>query len=355
MFTLPSVIHTNNARNAYYSVGADCYYDGQWDSNLEVNLSRDPNIATAVPMGISEISMSPGSSLTSFILFPEFLEVAYFESDFCDEEIMKELHVTPLSVLVNTKYLEIFRKDIGDTIPISKGDGEVIPLTIIGIFQYWPNFIMNSPSNPDAEPKLIATNTTITDLSLENVSTSMIVEGYYLKLSANADINQMEEKFGQDTLLFAHKVAQTTDELIIVRLLQFQIELLFLLCCLTISISIFIFGYTQLRARTRELAVERTLGMKLLQLARIFFYESLVSLIFSLFLGLILGIIFTISLISIWMMMLNPSMVPPPVFFISWIAISVQIGLVISVGLISSIFPAILARKHRIGTSLKVI
>ncbi|MFX0172588.1 MAG: FtsX-like permease family protein [Candidatus Hodarchaeota archaeon] len=354
MFTVPSVIHTNNVRNAYYTVGADCYYKNQWNSTLESILETDPNIQAVVPMEISELYVSSSVSFEAFVLFPGFLEVAYFEDDFCEKEKVKELQETPLSALVNTKYLEIFKNDLGDNITVFTEEGEV-ELIIVGVFHYWPKFMRIAPYEPNAPPKLVITNSTLTDLVSAGVVTSQIEEGVYIKLTTNAEIEQIEEKLGPSNLLFASKVVQATDELIIVRLLRFQVDVLFVLCCLTISTGILIFGYTQLRSRTRELAVERTLGMKLLQLARIFFYESLISLVFSLFLGMILGTVFATSLLSIWMMMLNPSMVPKPVFFFPWIEIFIQLGLVMSVGLVSSIFPAIFARKYEIKTSLKVI
>ncbi|MHA2335209.1 MAG: FtsX-like permease family protein, partial [Candidatus Hodarchaeales archaeon] len=358
LFTIPPVMDLNTTRTSYYSVGADSYYSHAWNETLEASFSNDNNIADFVPLGVLTLYTQP--RLDVFIVFPQFLDVAYFEEGFGTSNAIEDLYSNNFNLMMNVKGLESGNREIGDNMTIKSNDGSIsAEMIIMGSFNYWPRLITSTPTNDPwsfDSSKIIITNETFSefiDTGIIDLDTTSVEEGYYFKLAKDADNDKLKETYGEE-LVFASEVIQDKQTTLSYQLLWIQLNVLFLVNMCTIVLTIILYGYRQVRGRARELSVERSLGMKQLQISRIFIYESLSILGFSFVFGTILGFLFSSSMVSIVIMTSMSYSIPPPLLFFPLETINGVIGLLILVGIVASIIPAIMARKQNISESLKV-
>ncbi|MFX0172592.1 MAG: ABC transporter permease [Candidatus Hodarchaeota archaeon] len=358
MLTAPTVMHTNIVRNSYYSIGADCYYSHAWNSTLKDIFQADPNIEKFSPIGTFRFDVSEDYYFTVFIISQNFLEVAYFEEGFSamtsiESLINNSLNTTLYPILMHIEGLEQFGLVIGDKISLAEVDGTPVYFTIVDTYKYWPRLVINTYSQ--AEFTFVMTKVTFNQLLNTSVFVPppLINEGFYFKLSSKANITQMKKMYGTDSLSFAQELINKTESSGMMQILRVHLTVLFLLNCFTIIVIIILYGYYQVNERGRELAVERALGMKIGQLTRSFLYESVNILFFSFIFGTIFGMIFSTFFVSIWLLTLSPSSIPPPVVFYPIVEINIYIGAFLVLGLVASIIPARFACKKNLTVELR--
>ena len=355
-FTLPPVLLTNNRRTTYYSVGADCYYSHEWNTTVEETMfTGDGNITGFTPVGLTTIH-SISNTLDAIIIFPKFLEVAFYEKSFGSTSAIEELFLDNHSILMNKRGMEDINRKIGDNVTLRSTD--LISLSIIGSFTYWPRLVTEFyPDYWDSydDPKIALSNETLAELYNAGAINlqQTITEGYYFKLSPDANFTALKEIYGQD-LRIAVEDMQEARSTLWWGLLWLHLNALFLVNICTIVMTIVLYGYKQVRGRAQELSVERSLGMKQVQIGKLFFYESITLLGFSYLFGSLLGMLFSTSIVSILIMSTATYAIPPPVIFFPLETIHFFIVLLIIAGVVASIIPAILARRQDITKSLKV-
>jgi len=354
-FTIPPVLLMNNERTTYYSVGADAYYDNDWNSTVvETLFASNENFTDLMAVGYANMDFF-GNDLDVLIIQPNFLEVAYYEESFGSITAIGELFKDNHSVMMNEKGLEDSNHDVGGVLKL-QSEGE-ISLNIVGSFTYFPRLVKQVADYWDyyEDPKVVMSNSTLTELYNKSVLNEFqtINMGYYLKLSPTANITALKNDFGEKMRIASYEMEQARNSLGW-RIMWLHLNVLFLVNMITIALTIILYGYKQVHGRARELSVERSLGMKQLQISRLFFFESSILIGFSYLFGSILGFLFSTSIVSILIMGSAHYAIPPPVIFFPLVDIHKVIFLLIAGGLAASIIPAYLARKQDITKSLKV-
>ncbi|MHA2297540.1 MAG: FtsX-like permease family protein [Candidatus Hodarchaeales archaeon] len=358
-FTLPPVLITNNTRTNFYAVGADCYYQSDWNLTIEETIfAEDENIADFVPVGATNMYLR--TQVDVFIIFPRFLEIAYFEDSFGSttiEELFQDNH----TIMMDNGGLKNSNKKVGDFVTfINSSMTGSIDVKVLGSFEYWPRLVTDRYGSIYGDyfygtTKIVMANETFTEFYKEGVVNpqNTITEGYYFKLTPGANITALGETYGADLEIVSENLERDRSSLGF-KLLWMQLNVLFLVNLITIVLAIILHGYRQARGRARELSVERSLGMKQVQIGRLFFYESLSLLWFSYIFGSILGFLFSTSIVSLLIMATGNYALPPPLIFYPLDTIHVVLGLLIVSGMIASMIPAIFARRQDITKSLKV-
>jgi ABC-type antimicrobial peptide transport system permease subunit len=230
-------------------------------------------------------------------------------------------------------------------------------LTVGGAFSYCPRLV-NKPPELYSYPQMIITNKTIEAMLNKMIITFIndVEQGYYLKLVPNANITTMKETYGINDVLYAtDDISESTTSLLF-QVLWMQMNVLFVICFITIILVIIFYYYKQAKGRSRELGIYVSLGLKKFQLLRLFVYETIVILGFSYIFGSLLGVIFTFTYVSLMIMPLSRySMpLPQPIIFYPLEIINLIIGIMIIVSIITATITAWRVSKTDIIKSLRV-
>ncbi|MFW9996653.1 MAG: FtsX-like permease family protein [Candidatus Odinarchaeota archaeon] len=356
VFTIPPVMTINNERTSFYSVGADAYLPAQWNATTEAMFADDSNLTDFTRVGA--FSMSGNTQLEIFIICPDFLDVAYFENSFGSTSAIKSLFDNNRSIMMDNNGLKSGNREVGDTMTI-KSNGS-LEVEIVGSFKYWPRVITQIDPYFDVygyygTPKVVISNETFNEFNQTGLlfEGTTINTGYYFKLAGNANITALKESYGNN-LQIASDLIEGREKSLVYQMTWIQLNVLFIVTICTIVLTITLYGYRQVKGRARELSVERSLGMKQFQMSRLFIYESVAILGFSYIFGTVLGIVFSTSVASIVIMGTMSYSLPPPIIFFPVDVINVVIGMLVLIGIVSSIIPAIMARRQDITQSLKV-
>ncbi|MFX1536488.1 MAG: ABC transporter permease, partial [Promethearchaeota archaeon] len=116
--------------------------------------------------------------------------------------------------------------------------------------------------------------------------------------------------------------------------------------------TILMFGFSQLMERSKEIGVERALGMSLRQTSLLFVIETIIIVLFGTIVGIILGImiaqVFLSTLLIAQAYVYPPFVLSYPFNLFTGIAV-----LILVVGIISSLIPAFLATRTKISNILR--
>lgn len=350
MFTIPPVINANTYRSNYYEVGADCFMAQTWNENIEQTFVNNSDIIDFVPVGT--FSLISQTKMDIFIIFPNFLNVSFFKESFCSSKKIEMLFNTNKTALVSTRGLEMMNSKIGDKISYYLPGYDQLDVEITGSFKFWPRLVEDANQY---SPEMVISNDTITEFCEAGVidSLSPITKGYYFKLSPNFNITALKAFYG-DTLTFTSELIQKSESALIYRILWLHLNVLFLIAIVTTITINLLSGFKQIRNRSREIGIERSLGMKLSQLGFLLFNESFIIIIFSLIFGTMLGVIFSISLSQILVMrIINYNLIPSPIFFFPLEVIGLVIGALIIISLLASIIPIYFTAKQNIAEMIR--
>lgn len=362
LFIIPPVLENNAVRSSYYSVGADCYYDHPWFPYLEERLTNDTdNIEGFTRMGTMRLEIS--GTIDVFIIDDNFLDVAFFENSFCSKESVRELLESEMGLLLIEREFNDLGSKIGQNITIKGNTFNTTELTIIDTFNYWPRLVTKpyaerSSTKYDSRSKMVISIDTVNELVSKGVISSydLVTDGYYLKLTEEADYLEVKSDYYQyhTPLVIAPVQIESNLAALLYDILYLHLNDLLIVIFSTFMLTILLYGFRQVRGRTREISVERSLGMTMNQQIKLFFFETLSILGFSFIFGSLLGIFFAITLSSILLMSAVNTVIPPPALYFPLLEINITEFILIAFGLVISILPILFSREEDITKSLKV-
>ncbi|MFX0063707.1 MAG: FtsX-like permease family protein [Candidatus Hermodarchaeota archaeon] len=274
------------------------------------------------------------------------------------------------TVLVQEDDLKARDLDIGDELPFlfrkyNETTEESINLRydfeIVGKFKFWPLFITRPVSLSARGVHVIANFSTV----LEYVNASLLTPTkfhYLVRVNPGVSMIQLKEQIVNKTGWLVSSFEEVIENYLnlptrSVLLTTINSSLLMLL---TVTLfTILMFGFNQLIERDKEIGVERALGMNLSQTSLLFILEAMILILFGVGVGIIVGMFIAQLLLSVVMIALNflfpigEALVIPTTIQYPWTQFLAITGVMIIIGLVSSLIPAYLATRLNISSRLR--
>ncbi|MFW9917393.1 MAG: FtsX-like permease family protein, partial [Candidatus Thorarchaeota archaeon] len=389
--SFPSTIEGNIKTQAYYDTGADIRV-GLSDPSFYNNITILDHIMTNISSEIEEYS--PGliarlkNNQIMVINTTTFAKTAWMEDYFVPDlsSALKNLNKDNVSILLYEENLKAIKGKVGDSLlwPKRTWDpyepayvGVPIHFTVRGTFRYWPNLLTDNyevEEYPRTQFLAVANFETYENvvqiMKNETANEEEYIEGWatglriddsflYLRIKNNANLRHIEETLEtlveETTVISSYSIAQEEYEArmrnptTLSLFAQFNSNLIF---CLGIAVLVLAtFGFLQLLERGREIATERALGLSVSQTVRLFLYDTLWLLGFSLLAGLLIGTFFA----SLFMLPLTLGQTFPPWSMIFPWDLIVSVMVLILIGSVGfSLIPAYLSSKIEVTRLLRV-
>ncbi len=293
----------------------------------------------------------------------DFLDAAYIPNTLGlskdMKQIMEEFSQNQNTILLWEKTRQQFHLQIGDTIEIrvlknSRIIMSVLNLKIIGTFKYFPLLVS---ADLERSPTNYIVGVVNENLKTEFLKGTTLTFGYYYLIKAkNANAaKQLDTQlkiayddkilrqwlgttFKKDDITFYLDRNQELQNFVFPSSMIALINLLVMYGGIVSLTILSFFSFLYLKERSLLTGIERALGMKKEQLFTLAFISNLIVLIFTLFLGTILGLSVTIGLIEL---LVNTfSLAPPPLFHVPFHLIAITDAIIFA-GMIFSLIVAI--------------
>ncbi|MFX1536485.1 MAG: ABC transporter permease [Promethearchaeota archaeon] len=229
-------------------------------------------------------------------------------------------------------------------------------LDIVGTFKCWPLFVQQPPSYYYSDLYLISNLSTVLEYMNSGLFSVEEVEvNYLISLNPGASKMQVKNQILNETGYEARSIEEFTGYYLYnpqrdIMLTTINSSLLMLM--IVSLFTILMFGFSQLMERSKEIGVERALGMSLRQTSLLFVIEAIIIVLFGIVVGLILGMV--IAQVFLDVLMMSQTFLFPPFILVYPFDLFIGIaGLILALGLIGSLIPAILATRRQIGSILR--
>ena len=365
--SVPFTIRTHQENLIAFGTGADAHFKEQGGTINETRLQIINNVSSVISATeYRQISLSiAGTGLWQEyqilgVNTTTFANTAFFLPWFASESVhsMIEHLQKNDSALIHSENSVALSKGVGDTLVFSQSE----PLTIEGIFQFWPNYVSTPIYLPANQIFIVVSLDTLDRiLDSEGIQDSSTTTGYYVDLlqglSHELVVEEIENATGLvDGLSIEGQIIDrrnAPDTIVLMSVLNFTI----FLSVLTAVIGINLFGISQLIERNKEIGVERALGMKLYQTSILFLMEVASILVFGIIIGLLSGMwlaqVFIMVLVGMHFVSYMSHNLP--VFMLYPIdLIMIVCFLIVIFGIVGALFPSIFASRRNISNVLKV-
>ncbi|MFX1254853.1 MAG: FtsX-like permease family protein [Promethearchaeota archaeon] len=274
------------------------------------------------------------------------------------------------TVLVQEDDLKTRDLDIGDEFPFlfrkyNETTEESMNLRydfeIVGKFKFWPLFITRPIPLSHHGVHVIANFSTV----LEYVNASLLTPTkfhYLVRVNPGVSMIQLKEQIVNKTGWLVSSFEDVIENYLNLPIRSVLLTTInsSLLMLLTVTLfTILMFGFNQLIERSKEIGVERALGMNLSQTSLLFVLEAMILILFGIGVGIIVGMFIAQLLLSVVMIALNflfpigEALVIPTTIQYPWTQFLAITGVMIIIGLVSSLIPAYLATRLNISRSLR--
>jgi ABC-type lipoprotein release transport system permease subunit len=244
-------------------------------------------------------------------------------------------------------------KKIGDEInfPVNNGTNNIsLPFMIQGTFRYWPNFHLYSDDIRYTQ-YIIGSIDLFKEIN-SSISFSHIDMEYYIKPDPDVDIFQLSDHIINKTELQVHSPLIQHEYYLKSFFRKFLVSVLNsnLLICISISVlGITMFAFFTYIQRSKELGIERAFGMTKIQIGISFIIEASVILLFSCFIGIVIGLSYTDYIINLFF---PPGNIPKISFIPIEFLYKLVLGIFLGAG-IGTLLPVYLASNKDISRILK--
>ncbi|MFX1535887.1 MAG: FtsX-like permease family protein, partial [Promethearchaeota archaeon] len=274
------------------------------------------------------------------------------------------------TVLVQEDDLKARALDIGDELPFlfskyNETTEETINVhydfEIVGKFKFWPLFIAPPVSMSVYGVHVIANFTTV----LEYINASLLAPTkfhYLARVHPGVSIAQLEEQIVNETGWLVKSLGEGLENYLNLparRVLLTTINSSLLMLLTVTLFTILMFGFNQLIERSKEIGVERALGMSLSQTSLLFVLEAMILILFGIGVGIIVGMFIAQLLLSTVMIAfqflfpVGQAFLLPITIQYPWTQFLAITGLMIFIGLASSLIPAYLATRVNVSSRLR--
>ncbi|MFX1254854.1 MAG: ABC transporter permease [Promethearchaeota archaeon] len=226
-------------------------------------------------------------------------------------------------------------------------------LDVVGAFRCWPLFVPYPPGPFNSYLYLISNLSTV--LEYVNSGFFRIEEvNYLISLNPGTSRTQTKNQILNETGFKAKSIEEFPNYLnnptrdIMLTTINSSLLMLIIVSLFTILM----FGFHQLIERSKEIGVERALGMSLRQTSLLFVIEALIIVLFGIIVGLFLGMVLAQMFLDITLISQAFSFPPFNVVY-PFDLFTGLTGLILILGLISSLIPAILATRRQISNILR--
>ena len=323
-YTQPYSMFVNYQQNAYYQSGAEGvvqFPNNQYDSSLVQVLQNNfsANIKSFCPYIIATGYTDLNDQLRFlFVNTSTYLDSSYLNFDLgTQNNLVNDFNnlaltnastpLTPVNILLDQQELRYRDATIGSNITVTttyQGSSSIQRFKIIDSFVNWPLLKANSYFGSSANFDAIADiNYFLKDLhgSVKNSLFSGIQQaGILINFKDSANITYVLDQIQKMTPLTFTAVPKLDIESYkySFELLSItgEINLNVIISMMVILVIFLLYIQFQIIERTREMYTERALGMKLQQLAFMFYVENLILAGFSIIFGNVVGIAFTFVL-----------------------------------------------------------
>ncbi|MFX1251855.1 MAG: ABC transporter permease [Promethearchaeota archaeon] len=383
----------------YHNLGADMLvtpstsdFDLSFLTYLQTNLT---GIASVSPIAQASAITSSGQSMAIFGLdVNTYVQTAFFREDFLNPDALSSLlrldasttlkaltrgdlfPDTPnldtliskiqsnTTLLVQEDNLKARNLCVGDQLSlllegpynetISRNNTVQYDYDIVGAFKAWPLFIHSPVSEYDHDLNVVANLSMVLDYVKAGIFTQLSVH-YLVRVQPDVSMLSIKDQIVNETGVSVACIADFLD----VYLEHPQRSVLLtiingtvLILIAVILFTILMFGVYQLMERGKEIGIERVLGMSFRQTSLLFVIEAFFLLLCGIVVGLILGS-FTGQMFLMTTLMTQTYLFPVVIMQYPWDLFVVIAGLILLVGLLSSLIPAFLATRLKIGDILR--
>lgn len=241
-------------------------------------------------------------------------------------------------------------------------DQPIFEFEVANTFEYWPKLVTNIHVNPEDDLKAVISVGTF-EAILAKIGERQELLGMvehekhylYINLKPEANLTLVGEVLEDNPYVRSRWFAQAeVDEQLegpIYQAVFTQINNNLVYCLIIVITSLLMFGFLQLVERSRELAVERSLGMTLRQTTILFMYENL----WFVFFGIIAGTVLGTALSSLFLLpFITNNQIPPLRMVYPWQVITGLVGVLTMFTLFTSTIPAYLSSKIEVAQQLRV-
>lgn len=370
--TIPPSLDNYYRINSEYYVGSDIYVPTESFQDVTSGELADLSdfITSVSPVVQQERHVVEGGH-TFLGIDPEtYLDVATDQfgglSSPIDSLISSIGEAPNTSVLVHEADLTRLGKKVGDSLVLrsyaydyDKGayvEVARVMLEIKGSFRYWPRIVNQLPADRmGLNSILMVGSLDLAQIMSQNLSRTSDRYGYFVKVTEEGKIQEVsgliDAYFGKSvTTSYFDLYDDRTNTLTWTMSLGILNSDLFILVTVFVIFNAF-FILMLLTERRREVAVERSLGMSLGQMTRLFLYEGLAISTFGLSIGVIVGAM--TSVVFMFVALLQDLVPPFQVMFnpISYLAL-ICLVLLLNVG--AAVIPAVIVSKDRLNNILRV-
>lgn len=363
-YALPYSLVVNNETNFYYSNGAEgraqftSGYNATDVSTIESNFSQYVTISPYVILS----AFIPGNNMYVMLVNTStYLKAAYLHFDLGLTKNLKQdisnlkinaSNFSTLNILMDTTALQQRRTTVGSNITINN-DQSSIKMHIVDSFKNWPvinsQYQYSTTAIGDISYYLDNLSQSVTGSPFNNIEQSGVFFNFQPGVNqslvaswiegntslSNINLESVSQKQFTSGIIFRLEVGQINNDVLMVVLISI--------------IVLIMFAYLQLNERKKEIFTERAIGMKLHQIASLFFIETIILTLTSVILGVGVGA-FLMELLAI--LIFNPLQTYPAfeiVFPINLIAITAIIIIICSI--IVSTVPAMFVTRQDISKS----
>lgn len=371
-YSLPYSDVLNHEKTLYFQNGADVlasFNNGYNETTLQIIEANFSQYLEAfspyVILTSGNTYVSSSSSAFFLINTSTYVKSAYLHFDLGLKKSIKDdmLKLQPnnasdytnMKAIVDSSSLANRKAHIGDNISIL-GVDQNLKVQVIDSFLHWPLFNYEYPSFRsitlgigDISYYLNAMNKSLVNSPFDSVADSGILFNFKDSVNQTLIANWIE---GNTSITITSLTAQMQKQYYSnaeYRLQLGQVNNDVLMIILISIIVLIMFGYLQLSERRKEIFTERALGMKLYQIALLFFIETIILSITSIVLGLSVGV-FLMELLAF--LVFDTIQYYPPyeiVYPINLILITT--GLLLISAILISIIPAYFVTKQDISKS----
>ncbi len=349
------------------------YYEEGSDMSLTIGQDLNASIKTILEENISDISHVSeifmvqefssgyiGISYTMMFVDPfTFAETSYQSSIYglsdSISSLMEDLKDNKSIILLKTNLERSVSVDkIGDNISLTFNNvsGTItVPTRVVGTFKYWPSMYPEPWLDYNRDYFLVGS------LGLYDTYSSYFTNvkaKYLMKLAPQANAEIVSEEIKNKTDISPNSPMLKFEEYKVSFDRHFTLSILNsdLLVTITISvIGVIMFGFFTLIERSKEIGVERALGMTRRQTAQSLLIEASTILGFGLVIGCIAGMYFA----SMFLRVLSVGFAIPPSILSYPLDILVRMmGGIVLAAVLGTIVPAMYATRRDISRILKV-
>lgn len=367
---IPDSYSAYDVENAYYNLGADIVVDNVdiLSPNYKQTVMEIEGVEATSYVGILDLTNTESDLLYSIkimgVELDNFSKVAYQESEYVKggnidtllqkidnstEVIGQQDQVELLSLGSNTTFvIKNWAVEGSDVVEKS------YPVKFIDYFDYWPLLYTTAPSTTSKEIKIgMLANIT---LPFTIARTEQNVEGkLFVKVQEGYSIDEVANEIETTT----RHATVNVEELLLISEGTLKSTVLFGALNSSFIISMLISAATlitmmviQAIERERELAVMKSMGIAPRQLFNFFITEAVIMLVFTMILGIILGVV---SSILIMQVLKIGSIFPPhenvfPILKIVYTSLAI-----FGSGLIATIIPIIINTRKKMVGALKTV